>query len=190
MRQLRLHGCRLRPHRDKDGQRIDRGEWENALFILTSVMSHAKPDLAVCDAGLKAQSVDSGLPVIHGREDVTYIKCSDEHGVIGTRPACSGSMTSCVLCPAIATRPAMSMTGMSVSGTARSKPSGRSAPVERAIDAGRRRKPDRRTDDARAAFDAIEAVFAAMARRKAGIFQSMREALGYQDALYGFRGRL
>ena len=35
------------------------GEWENALFILTSVMSHAKPDLAVCDAGLKAQSVDS-----------------------------------------------------------------------------------------------------------------------------------
>lgn len=45
-------------------------------------MSHAKPDLVVCDAGLKAQSVDSGLPVIHGREDVTYIKCSDEHGVI------------------------------------------------------------------------------------------------------------
>ena len=43
---------------DKDGKRIDQGEWENALFILTSVMSHAKPDLAVCDAGLKAQSVD------------------------------------------------------------------------------------------------------------------------------------
>ncbi len=48
---------------DKDGNRIDQGEWENALFILTSVMSHAKPQLAVCDAGLKAQSVDSGLPV-------------------------------------------------------------------------------------------------------------------------------
>ena len=44
---------------DKDGKRIDQGEWENALFILTSVMSHAKPDKAVCDAGLKAQSVDS-----------------------------------------------------------------------------------------------------------------------------------
>ena len=29
---------------DKDGKRIDQGEWENALFILTSVMSHAKPD--------------------------------------------------------------------------------------------------------------------------------------------------
>ena len=67
---------------DKDGKRIDQGEWENALFILTSVMSHAKPDRAICDAGLKAQSVDSGLPVIFGRTDVKYIKCSDEHGVI------------------------------------------------------------------------------------------------------------
>jgi 3-hydroxy-D-aspartate aldolase len=67
---------------DKDGNRIDQGEWENALFILTSVMSHAKADKAICDAGLKAQSVDSGLPVIFGRDDVEYVKCSDEHGVI------------------------------------------------------------------------------------------------------------
>ena len=67
---------------DKEGKRIDQGEWENALFILTSVMSHAKPNLAVVDAGLKAQSVDSGLPFIYGRDDVKYIKCSDEHGVV------------------------------------------------------------------------------------------------------------
>ncbi len=67
---------------DADGKRIDQGEWENALFILTSVMSHAKPDRAIVDAGLKAQSVDSGLPVVFGRTDVKYIKCSDEHGVI------------------------------------------------------------------------------------------------------------
>lgn len=67
---------------DKDGKRIDQGEWENALFILTSVMSHAKADKAIVDAGLKAQSVDSGLPVIFGRTDVTYVKCSDEHGVV------------------------------------------------------------------------------------------------------------
>jgi 3-hydroxy-D-aspartate aldolase len=67
---------------DKHGRRIDQGEWENALFILTSVMSHAKADKAVCDAGLKAQSVDSGLPVVFGRSDVKYVKCSDEHGVI------------------------------------------------------------------------------------------------------------
>jgi 3-hydroxy-D-aspartate aldolase len=67
---------------DKQGKRIDQGEWKNALFILTSVMSHAKADKAICDAGLKAQSVDSGLPFIFGRDDVEYIKCSDEHGVI------------------------------------------------------------------------------------------------------------
>ncbi|MTD99641.1 DSD1 family PLP-dependent enzyme [Paracoccus sp. YIM 132242] len=67
---------------DAEGKRIDQGEWENALFILTSVMSHAKPHLAVVDAGLKAQSVDSGLPFVYGRTDVKYIKCSDEHGVV------------------------------------------------------------------------------------------------------------
>ncbi len=32
---------------DKDGKRIDQGEWENALFLLTSVMSHAKADKAI-----------------------------------------------------------------------------------------------------------------------------------------------
>ena len=68
--------------RDGDGRRLDEGAFENALFILTSVMSHVKADVAVCDAGLKAQSVDSGLPVVFGRDDVSYIKCSDEHGVI------------------------------------------------------------------------------------------------------------
>ena len=67
---------------DKDGKRIDQGEWENAFFILTSVMSHAKADKAIVDAGLKAQSVDSGLPVVFGRDDVEYVKCSDEHGVV------------------------------------------------------------------------------------------------------------
>lgn len=68
---------------DKDGNRIDNGEWENALFILTTVMSHAKADKAIVDAGLKAQSVDSGLPFVYGRDDVEYLKCSDEHGVVG-----------------------------------------------------------------------------------------------------------
>jgi 3-hydroxy-D-aspartate aldolase len=66
--------------KDADGNHIH--EFENSLFILTSIMSHAKPDRAICDAGLKAQSVDSGLPKVFGREDVEYIKCSDEHGVI------------------------------------------------------------------------------------------------------------
>lgn len=65
---------------DETGKGI--GEFENSLFIYTSVMSKAKVDKAVCDAGLKVQSVDSGLPVIFGRDDVTYLAASDEHGVI------------------------------------------------------------------------------------------------------------
>ena len=68
--------------RDQDGARLDHGEWENALFLLTSIMSHPTPERAICDAGLKAQSLDSGLPVIWGREDVRYVACSDEHGNI------------------------------------------------------------------------------------------------------------
>jgi 3-hydroxy-D-aspartate aldolase len=67
---------------DENDNRIDQGEWQNALFILTSVMSHAKSDKAIVDAGLKAQSVDSGLPTIFGRTDVAYVKCSDEHGIV------------------------------------------------------------------------------------------------------------
>ncbi|MDR3372870.1 MAG: DSD1 family PLP-dependent enzyme [Ancalomicrobiaceae bacterium] len=68
--------------RDADGRRLDEQAWENALFILTAIMSHPTADRAICDAGLKVQSVDSGLPVVFGRDDVRYVNCSDEHGVI------------------------------------------------------------------------------------------------------------
>lgn len=73
---------------DADYQRVKNAkgnfldEFENSLFLLTSVMSHPTADRAVVDAGLKVQSVDSGLPVIFGRGDLQYKKCSDEHGVI------------------------------------------------------------------------------------------------------------
>ena len=67
---------------DQDGRRFDQGVWENALFVLTSVMSHVRPDWAVCDAGLKAVAVDSGLPEVFGRDGLAYLKCSDEHGEI------------------------------------------------------------------------------------------------------------
>jgi 3-hydroxy-D-aspartate aldolase len=65
---------------DENGKFIS--EFENSLFVYASIMSKAKKDEAVCDAGLKALSADSGFPVIHGRTDLAYIKWSDEHGVI------------------------------------------------------------------------------------------------------------
>lgn len=68
---------------DAEGNSIS--EFENSLFVLTSIMSHVKSETAICDAGLKALSVDSGLPKIYNRDDVEYIQCSDEHGVISDR---------------------------------------------------------------------------------------------------------
>jgi 3-hydroxy-D-aspartate aldolase len=66
--------------KDESGRFLS--DFENSLFIYTAVMSKVKSDKAICDAGLKAQSVDSGMPVIFGRNDIEYVKCSDEHGVI------------------------------------------------------------------------------------------------------------
>ncbi len=56
----------------------------NALFVLASVISAPVPGRAVCDAGLKALSVDSGLPVVHGVPGAVYQTASDEHGTLQT----------------------------------------------------------------------------------------------------------
>ena len=65
---------------DLSGQPIS--EFRNSLFLWTSIMSKTRPDMAICDAGLKVQSMDSGLPRIFGRDDIEYVNCSDEHGNI------------------------------------------------------------------------------------------------------------
>jgi len=58
--------------------------FEHALFVRTTVMSCPTPQRAVVDAGLKASSVDSGMPVIWQRPELQYLKAADEHGVIST----------------------------------------------------------------------------------------------------------
>jgi len=70
-----------------------RNEWtaplprfEHALFVLSTVMSRPAPERAVLDAGLKASSVDSGLPVVWNREGLRYARASDEHGVLEIAP--------------------------------------------------------------------------------------------------------
>ena len=60
--------------------------FSSALFVLTEIMSNPGPGRLVVDAGLKASSIDSGLPIIgapHGAEyggNATYLSASDEHG--------------------------------------------------------------------------------------------------------------
>jgi D-serine deaminase-like pyridoxal phosphate-dependent protein len=63
-------------------------DFEHSLFVWTTVMSRPTDDRAILDAGLKALSVDSGMPVLHGFDDgVEYARASDEHGkVLVKRP--------------------------------------------------------------------------------------------------------
>lgn len=56
--------------------------FEHALFVRTTVMSRTAALHAVVDAGLKASSVDSGMPSVFQRDDLRYVKASDEHGVL------------------------------------------------------------------------------------------------------------
>ena len=75
-----------------------RNEWaaplprfEHALFVLATVMSRPSPALAIVDAGLKASSVDSGMPTVWAKDGLKYTKASDEHGFIeGPRPPALG----------------------------------------------------------------------------------------------------
>ncbi|RMF90723.1 MAG: DSD1 family PLP-dependent enzyme [Nitrospinota bacterium] len=55
-------------------------DFEQSLFVYTTVMSRPTPDRAVVDAGLKALSVDAGMPGVYQREDLEYVRASDEHG--------------------------------------------------------------------------------------------------------------
>jgi len=60
--------------------------FEHALFVQTTVMSQTQLGKAIVDAGLKASSVDSGLPAVWQRPDLKFAKASDEHGVLELTP--------------------------------------------------------------------------------------------------------
>lgn len=79
--------------RDYADNEFDSGDvrFEHALFIQTTVMSVSHEGFVVVDAGLKSMSVDSGMPRVHAAAGLSYVRASDEHGVIdttqGQRPA-------------------------------------------------------------------------------------------------------
>ena len=81
---------------DRDYGDNQRGEgdvaFEHALFVRTTVMSRTTTSRAVVDAGLKASSVDSGLPTVWQRPDLRYVKAADEHGVLETPDAAALSI--------------------------------------------------------------------------------------------------
>ena len=55
-------------------------EFEQSLYIWATIMSRPTADRAIVDAGLKAFSVDSGMPVLPDFPDVALARASDEHG--------------------------------------------------------------------------------------------------------------
>ncbi len=61
--------------------------FEHALFVLATVMSRPSAGLAIVDAGLKASSVDSGMPTVWQRKELKYTHASDEHGWIEGAPS-------------------------------------------------------------------------------------------------------
>ncbi|HEV3009878.1 MAG TPA: DSD1 family PLP-dependent enzyme, partial [Burkholderiales bacterium] len=61
--------------------------FEHALFVLSTVMSRPSPSMAIVDAGLKASSVDSGMPAVWQRPGLAYTRASDEHGWVEGKPS-------------------------------------------------------------------------------------------------------
>lgn len=59
--------------------------FEQSLFVYTSIMSTPVPGRVVVDAGLKAVSTDSGMPLIKDIPSAKYVRASDEHGEIRPR---------------------------------------------------------------------------------------------------------
>ena len=72
--------------RDYGDNQAGRGDvaFEHALFVRTTVMSRPSTERAIVDAGLKASSVDSGMPAVWRRPELRYVKAADEHGVLAT----------------------------------------------------------------------------------------------------------
>ncbi|MDO6732894.1 DSD1 family PLP-dependent enzyme [Marinovum sp. 2_MG-2023] len=56
--------------------------FENAMFLLCTIMSAARPGIVICDGGHKSHAVDSGLPKLVDVDGAEYVGCNDEHGMI------------------------------------------------------------------------------------------------------------
>jgi len=68
----------------EDGRPVH--EFEHSLFVLATVISRPVPDRAVVDAGLKAYTAESGLPLVHDLPGAECVRVSDEHGVLKLGP--------------------------------------------------------------------------------------------------------
>jgi D-serine deaminase-like pyridoxal phosphate-dependent protein len=71
--------------------RVQPPRFENALFVLSSVVSTNRESRAIVDAGWKSLSSDGGAPAVRDRPESTYEFAGDEHGsVTGMGPVREG----------------------------------------------------------------------------------------------------
>src|SRR5260221_142629 len=56
--------------------------WRSTWAAIAAVMSRPNDERPILDAGLKALSVDSGMPIVHGFDEADYSRASDEHGKV------------------------------------------------------------------------------------------------------------
>ena len=57
-------------------------DFSPALSVLATVISRPTSDRAVLDTGMKAMSIDRGLPLVVGAPGAEFTKISEEHGTM------------------------------------------------------------------------------------------------------------
>ncbi|MGB3431747.1 DSD1 family PLP-dependent enzyme [Achromobacter sp.] len=71
--------------------------FQNSLFLLSTVMSTPTPDRVVLDAGLKSASAECGPPAVHGESGLTCVAINDEHSVVHVEPGATAPALGSVL---------------------------------------------------------------------------------------------
>lgn len=71
--------------------------FQNSLFLLSTVMSTPTPDRVVLDAGLKSASAECGPPAVYGETGLTCTAINDEHSVVRVEPGATAPALGSVL---------------------------------------------------------------------------------------------
>lgn len=71
--------------------------FQNSLFLLSTVMSTPTPDRVVLDAGLKSASAECGPPAVYGEVGLTCTAINDEHSVVRVEPGATAPALGSVL---------------------------------------------------------------------------------------------
>ncbi|WP_454692777.1 DSD1 family PLP-dependent enzyme [Achromobacter aegrifaciens] len=71
--------------------------FQNSLFLLSTVMSTPTAERVVLDAGLKSASAECGPPAVYGESGLTCIAINDEHSVVRVESSATAPALGAVL---------------------------------------------------------------------------------------------